>query len=148
MVAHSCFLRKGDSIFGNPNHRSSIMKSHNVFYYNIEGRLETCYECKVEEPESFDELGNMVSWHKQLKKTFSASSQSEVDEFKLNLAPGELCLLNISKCQSHQPTLLCIVNESGSVKRDFCERDLPTMVQLMTCSSYTRRHISFLVIGT
>ena len=95
-----------------------------MFYYDIESRLETCYECKVEQPELFDELGNMVSGRKQLRKTFFVSSQSEVDEFKLNLTPRELCLLNVSKCQSHQPTLLCIVNESGSVKRDFCERDL------------------------
>ena len=84
-----------------------------MFYYDIESRLETCYECKVEQPELFDELGNMVSGHKQLRKTFFVSSQSEVDEFKLNLTPRELCLLNVSKCQSHQPTLLCIVNESG-----------------------------------
>ena len=123
-VTHSCFLKKSDSIFGNPNHRSSTIKSHNVFYYDIESRLETCYECKVEQREIFDELGNMVSVHKQLRKTFFASSQSEVDKFKLNLTPRELCLLNVPKCQSHQPTLLCIVNELGSVKRDFCEQDL------------------------
>ena len=118
-VTHSFFLKKGDSIFGNPNHQSSTIKSHNVFYYDIESRLETCYEYKVEEPESFDELGNMVSGRRQLRKTFFASNQSEVDEFKLNLTPRELCLFNVSKWQSHQPTLLCIVNESGSVKRDF-----------------------------
>ena len=61
-----------------------------MFYYNIESRLETCYECKVEEPESFEELGNMVSGCKQLRNTFFASSQSEVDEFKLNLTPRDL----------------------------------------------------------
>ena len=30
----------------------------------------------------------------------------------------------VSKCQSHQPALLCVANESHSVKRDFCESDL------------------------
>ena len=52
------------------------------------------------------------------------SSQSKVDDFKLNLTLRELQLLNISKWQSHQPTLLRVVNESGSLKRDFCEREL------------------------
>ena len=28
------------------------------------------------------------------------------------------------QCQSHQPTLVCVVNESGSVTKDFCEKDL------------------------
>ena len=31
------------------------------FYYDIESRLETYYECKLEEPESFDEFGKIVS---------------------------------------------------------------------------------------
>ena len=30
----------------------------------------------------------------------------------------------VSKYQSHQPTLLCVVNESNTARRDFCEKDL------------------------
>ena len=59
-TTHSCFLRPSDSIFGNSSHCSSTIKSHNVFYYDIESRLETYYECKVEKPETFDEFGNLV----------------------------------------------------------------------------------------
>ena len=88
-VTHSCFFKKSDSIFGNLNHQSSTIKSHNVFI-DIESRLETCYECKVEQPELFHELGNMVSGHTQLRKTFFASSQTKADEFKLNSTPRKL----------------------------------------------------------
>ena len=36
-----------------------------------------------------------------------------------------LCLLNNwNICKSHQPTLLCMVNESHSVKKHFCEKEL------------------------
>ena len=45
-LSHSCFLKSTDSIFGNKSRRSITIK-HNIFYYDIESRLETYFECKV-----------------------------------------------------------------------------------------------------
>ena len=59
-----------------------------------------------------------------MKKTQHFDDEMEVNEIRGCLSKDELKLLTVSKCQSHQPTLLCIVNELHSVKRDFCERDL------------------------
>ena len=51
-ISHSCFLRESDSIFASLAHRLSTIKSHNVFYYDIESRLDNYYECKVEKARS------------------------------------------------------------------------------------------------
>ena len=123
-ISHSCFLRKSDSIFANPAHRSSTIKSHNVFYYHMESRLENYYECKVEKPEVIDENGRVIFEKKQMRKTFFAADECQVNDFRLSLSDEESDFFVVSKCQSHQPTLLCVVNESHSVKSDFCESDL------------------------
>ena len=55
---HSCFLKRGNSIFGGDSHRSSTIHAHNVFCYDIETRLEDRFECRFQ---SIDENGNEVS---------------------------------------------------------------------------------------
>ena len=47
-----------------------------------------------------------------------------MNEYKSKLNDEEKTLLVVSKSQSHQPTLLCVVNESNTVRRDFCKKDL------------------------
>ena len=47
-----------------------------------------------------------------------------MEEFRKSLSEDELSMMNVVKCKSHQPTLLCIVNESHSVKKHFCEKEL------------------------
>ena len=69
-VSHSCFLKQSDSIFGNSSRCSSTIKSHNVFYYDIESRLENHFECKVERPKLIGEDGRVILERKQMKKTF------------------------------------------------------------------------------
>ena len=66
----------------------------------------------------------MIRERKQLRKAFFASGENGVNEYKSKLNDEEKMLLVVSKCQSHQPTLLCVVNESNTVKRNFCEKDL------------------------
>ena len=53
-----------------------------------------------------------------------AEDENAVNAYKSTLSSKELGFLVVSKCQSHQPTLLCVVNQSGTVKMDFCEKDL------------------------
>ena len=38
---HRCFLSSRDSVFGNPKKCSKMITAHNVFYFDIESRLET-----------------------------------------------------------------------------------------------------------
>ena len=68
--SHSCYLKRTDSIFGSVNRRSSTIKSHNIFYYDIECHLETYYKCKVERPEQFDEKRKMIRECCQMRKVF------------------------------------------------------------------------------
>ena len=100
------------------------IKSYNVFYYDIKSRLENYYKCKVECPEQFDKNGRLTHECKRLRRVFFASDENDLSEYKARLNEEELSLLTVSKCQSHQPTLAGVVNESNSVKRDFCEKDL------------------------
>ena len=55
---HSCFLKQGDSIFGNDYRHSSMIHAHNVFYYDIESHLEDRFECRFQ---SIDENSNVAS---------------------------------------------------------------------------------------
>ena len=110
-ISHSSFLKQSDSIFGNSSRRSSTIKSHNVFCYDIESRLENYFECKVERPELIGEDGRVILERKQMRKTFFASDELQVEDFRSNLNDKEMKFLTVSKCQSHQLTLLCVVNE-------------------------------------
>ena len=53
---HKCFLSRKDSIFGSERKRSQTITIHNVFYYDMESRLEKKYECKFQE---VDDVGNV-----------------------------------------------------------------------------------------
>ena len=79
---HSCYLKKGDSIFGNASRRSSTIKSYNVFYYDTESRLENYYNCKIEHPDQFDgDDGRLIRERKQLRKAFFASDENGMNEY-------------------------------------------------------------------
>ena len=95
-----------------------------MFYYDIESRMENYFECKVESPEKIGSKGNVICQKRQLKKTQYFNDETDVNKFRDGLSTDKLKFLSVSKCQSHQPTLLFMVNKSHSVKRDFCERDL------------------------
>ena len=102
-----------------------MIKLHNVFYYDIESRLECYYECKVERPERYDDLtSQLVQFQKMVYETRSFATLGKVNEFKESLTEHEESWFVQTLCQSHQPTLVCVVNELGSVKKDFCEQDL------------------------
>ena len=107
-ISHSCFLRESDSIFATSTRRSSTIKVHNVFYYDIESRLENYYECKVEKPEVIDENRRVIFEKKQMRKTFLAADECQVNDFRSSLSDEEIDFLVVSKCQSHQPTLLYV----------------------------------------
>ena len=55
---HKCFLSKKDSVFGNKKKRSKTINVYNVFYFDIESRLETRYKCKFQ---SMDKRGEMTT---------------------------------------------------------------------------------------
>ena len=78
----------------------------------------------MEKPEVIDDNGQVIFEKKQMRKTFFAADECQVNDFRSSLSDEETDFFVVSKCQSHQPTLLCVVNESHSVKRDFCESDL------------------------
>ena len=120
-TSHNCFLRASDSLFKNNRH-PTVIKSDNVFYYDIESRLECYYECKVERPERYDEsTGQLVLSQKTIYKTCSFSTLDEVNDFEQSLTKQEQNWFIQTLCQSHQPMLVSVVNKSGSVKKDFCE---------------------------
>ena len=79
-----------------------------MFYYDIESRLENYFECKVESPENVGSNGNVICPKRQLKKTKYFNDETDVNKFRDGLSTDELKFLSVSKCQSHQPTLLCV----------------------------------------
>ena len=52
------------------------------------------------------------------------STEFEMEDFCKLLSEDEFCTMNVVKCKSHQPILLCVVNESHSIKKHFCEKEL------------------------
>ena len=47
--SHNCFLRRSDSILGDEKKRSNMIHAQNIFYYDIESRLEERLECRFQE---------------------------------------------------------------------------------------------------
>ena len=45
---HVCFLKRTDSMFGDPTKRSRTIHARKVFFYDIESRLEEKYECRFQ----------------------------------------------------------------------------------------------------
>ena len=81
-------------------------------------------ECEVERPEFIGEDGRVMFEKKRVRKTFFASDEFQVEDFHSKLNDEGMKFLTVSKCQSHQPTLVCVVNESHTVKRHFCKKEL------------------------
>ena len=109
-VSHSCFLKQSDSIFGNSSRRSSTIKSQNVFYYDIESRLENYCECKVERPELIGEDGQVIHERKQMRKAFFASDEFQVEDFRFKMPKSSA---NVIVCR----------RRSHTVKSHFCEKE-------------------------
>ena len=112
---HKCFLSRKDSMFGNEKKRSRTIAIHNVFYYDMESRLERKFECKFQE---VDEIGNV----KTLRKTVVVGDSNKVETMKKGLSKRELDALRVVECKSHVPTLVCVVGQS--IRKHFCEKQL------------------------
>ena len=112
--SHACFLRKSNSLFGDGRKRSKTIHAHNVFFYDIESRLEERFECRFQ---SMNDQGNCAT----LRKSVMVDNMERVEECKQDLTVEQLSCIEVIKCHSHQPTLLCVVNASQSSKRHFCE---------------------------
>ena len=114
--SHSCFLKSKDSLFGDASKRSSTIRPHNVFY-DIESRLEKKFECKFQK---IDPMGNVVT----LLRSKMFDSLEDIEKFKVSLTEDQKNCMEVTFCKSHQPTLLCVVNGSQSLKRHFCEAEV------------------------
>ena len=117
---HTCFLRNSDSIFGDVKKRSKTIHSHNIFY-DIESRLEERLECRFQ---IMNSNGDCVL----LRKSEMFNDEDEIENFQKTLSQRHLDCMEVVKCRSHQPTLLCIVNSSQSLKKDFCETKYENVV--------------------
>ena len=111
---HSCFLKKIDSMFCDEKKCSSTIHAHNVFFYNIESRLEEQFECRFQ---IINSRGDCIT----LRKSCIFDNMTDVDAFKATLPRKHLECMEVVKCRSHQPTLLCVINGSQSLKKHFCE---------------------------
>ena len=107
---HLCFLKQGDSIFGNDSHHSSTIHALNVIYYDIENHLEDRFECRFQ---SIDENGNMVS----IQQSVSFAIMDQVESFCNTLTEHEQECMDVVTCKSL--TLLCVVNGSHSIRKLF-----------------------------
>ena len=68
------FLRNSDSIFGDVKKRSKTIHSHNVFFYDIESRLEERLECRFQ---IMNSNGDCVS----LRKSEMFNDEDEIENF-------------------------------------------------------------------
>ena len=95
--------------------RSNMIHAQNVFYYDIESRLEEHLECRFQET---TESGDTVTVR---KSATLLPGLVNLHNLKEKLTERELKCMEVAHCKSHQPTLLCVVNLMQSVKRHFCE---------------------------
>ena len=63
-----------------------------------------------------------------LRKSEMFNDEDEIENFRKTLSQRHLDCMEVVKCRSHQPTLLCIVNSSQSLKKDFCETKYENVV--------------------
>ena len=98
---HYCFLKRTDSIFGDEKKRSATIHAHNVFFYDIESRLEERFECRFQVPNARGELVTV-------RKSCMLNTLTEIEKFKESLPDEHMNCLEVVKCRSHQPTLLCV----------------------------------------
>ena len=107
-------MKRTDSLFGDAKKRSRTIHAHNVFFYDIESRLEERFECRFQ-------VTNGAGLCTTLRKSVMFDDMVTIEAFQLTLPKEHLNCMEVIKCQSCQPTLLCVVNGSQSLKRHFCE---------------------------
>ena len=102
--------------------RSNMIHAQNVFYYDIESRLEERLECKFQETR---ESGDTVT----VKKSVTLlPGVGNLHNLKEKVTERELNCMEVVHCKSHQPTLLCVVNSMQSIKRHFCESQCDNII--------------------
>ena len=99
-----------------------MIHTQNVFYYDIESRLEERLECRFQET---TESGDTVMVKKSVTLLPGVGSLHNLKE---KLTERELNCMEVVRCKSHQPTLLCVVNSMQSVKRHFCESQCDNVI--------------------
>ena len=120
--SHNCLLRRSDSILGDEKKRSNMIHAQNVFYYDIESRLEERLECRFQET---TENGDTVTVRKSVTLL---PGLVNLHNLKEKLTERELNCMEVAHCKSHQPTLLCVLNSMQSVKRHFVKANVTTLL--------------------
>ena len=87
---HNSFLRKTDSILGDEKKRSSTIHAQNVFYYDIESRLEEQVECRFQE---IGISGDVLT----VKKSVTLSDVDSINKLKTTLTNRELKCMEVVK---------------------------------------------------
>ena len=99
-----------------------MIHTQNVFYYDIESRLEEHLECRFQE---MTESGDTVTVKKSV---ILLPGLGNLHNLKEKLTERELNCVEVAHCKSHQPTLLCVVNSIQSIKRHFCESQCDNVI--------------------
>ena len=99
---------------------------HNVFCFDIESRLEVKYECKFQ---CMDKKGEMVTLHRSV----IVNDAKKVDRLRGELREEESACMVVNECKSHVPTLVCVVNAVGMLKKHFCEKELRYRDPIVVC---------------
>ena len=99
-----------------------MIHAQNVFYYDIESRLEERLECRFQE---MTEIGDTVTVRKSVTLL---PGLVNLHNLKEKLTERELKCMEVARCKSHQPTLLCVVNSMQSVKRHFCKSECDNVI--------------------
>ena len=107
-------MKRSDSLFGDSKKRSRTIHVQNVFFYDIESRLEEKFECRFQ---STNSTGNCIT----LRKNAMFDNTAAIETFRCTLPNEHLDCMEVVKCESHQPSLLCVVKASQSLKKRFCE---------------------------
>ena len=102
--------------------RSNTIHAQNVFYYDIESRLEERLECRFQET---TESGDTVTVRKSVTLL---QGLVNLHNLKEKLTERELKCMEVAHCKSHQPTFLCVVNSMQSIKRHFCESECDNVI--------------------
>ena len=100
----------------------NTIHAQNVFYYDIESRLEERLEHRSQE---MTESGDMVMVRKSVTLSLGLVN---LHNLKQKLTERELNCMEVARCKSHQPNLLCVVNSMQSVKRHFCESQCDNVI--------------------
>ena len=67
-----------------------------------------------------DKKGEMVTLHRSV----IVNDAKKVDQLRGELCEEESACMVVNECKSHVPTLVCVVNAVGTLKKHFCEKEL------------------------